>query len=81
MTNCVLRSRHDRKKETEMANTLIEDGTLCESVAVTFTLLKGEVANARQISAVPAWVLVLLTSVQLNPAPVTPVTVVFVPDR
>jgi hypothetical protein len=61
--------------------TVIEDATLCDSVAVTFTWLKGEVANARQISAVPAWVLVLLTSVQVNPAPVRLVTVVLEPDR
>jgi hypothetical protein len=61
--------------------TVIDDVTLCESVAVTFTWLKGKVAKARQISAVPACVLVLWTSVQLNPAPVTPVTVVFAPDK
>ena len=61
--------------------TVTDDVTLWESVAVTFTCLKGEVANARQISAVPLCVLVLWTSVQLNPAPVTLVTVVFAPDR
>jgi len=61
--------------------TVIDDTTLCESVAVTFTGPKAEVANARQISAVPASELVLLTRVQLNPAPITLVTVVFAPDK
>jgi hypothetical protein len=54
----------------------MEEATLCERVAVTVTALNGEGAKARQISEVPSWVLVLLTSTQVSPAPEIPVTVV-----
>jgi hypothetical protein len=40
-----------------------------ERVAVATTFVKGEVAKARQISAVPGWVLVRRTKDQVNPAP------------
>src|ERR1700730_18094056 len=48
-------------------------------VAVTVTFVSAPAATARQISAVPFWVLVRLTNAQVRPAPVMPVTVVFVP--
>jgi hypothetical protein len=56
--------------------TVIEETTLCDSVAVTVTALNGEAENARQTSAVPNWTLVLSTRTQVRPAPATPVTVV-----
>jgi methylglyoxal synthase len=59
--------------------TVMDDPTACESVAVTATLLRGEVANARQISELPDCALLLVTRAQVRPAPLTPVTVVFVP--
>ena len=55
--------------------TVIEAATLCDRVAVTVALLKTAGAKARQISAVPSWVLVRFTSVQVRLPPVTPVTV------
>ena len=56
--------------------TAIEAPTLCDRLAVTVTLARREGANARQISAVPNWPLLRRTSVQLRPAPETPVTVI-----
>jgi hypothetical protein len=56
--------------------TVMEADTLCESVAVTVTLPKGEGANARQISDVPRWPLVLSTNTQVRPPPANVVTVV-----
>jgi hypothetical protein len=61
--------------------TTIDEATLCESVAVTVTLLKGDGANALQISEVPCCTFVRLTSVQVNPPPATLFTLVFVPER
>ena len=60
--------------------TVIDDTTLCERVAVIATLLRGAVAKARQISAVPFCTLVLTTNVHVRPAPEILATVVFVPD-
>jgi hypothetical protein len=60
--------------------TVIEDTTLCERVAVTVTLVNGEAAKARQISAVPLCTFVRSTNTQFRPAPLMPVTVVFVPE-
>ena len=60
--------------------TVIEDDTLCESEAVTVTLFNAEGANARQISAVPGRPFVLTTNTQVNPAPVTLVTTVLLPE-
>jgi len=59
--------------------TVIDAALLCDSVAVAVTLVSAAAANARQISAVPIWVLVRFTSCQVRPAPVIPVTVVLVP--
>jgi hypothetical protein len=56
--------------------TVIEESTLCDNVAVTVAPLRVVLANARQISAVPAWTLVLCTNTHVRPAPVTCVTVV-----
>jgi hypothetical protein len=61
--------------------TVMDETTFCDTVAVTVTLLRGAVANAFQISAVPFCVFVRSTNVQVRPAPVTPVTDVFVPLR
>jgi hypothetical protein len=60
--------------------TTIEEITLCDSVAVTVTLLRVEEAKARQISDVPLCTFVLTTGTQVKPAPVTLVTVTFAPD-
>lgn len=60
--------------------TVIDAATLTESVAFTETLLSTEGANARHTSAVPSWVFVRRTSVQVRLAPVMPVTVVLVPE-
>ncbi len=49
-------------------------------VAVTVTLVNADGAKARQISAVPLCVFVRSTSTQVRPAPLMPVTVVFVPE-
>jgi hypothetical protein len=59
--------------------TVMEAGTLCDSVAFTLTLDRVAEAKARQISAVPRCVLVRQTSAQVWLAPVTPVTVM--PDE
>ena len=59
--------------------TVIEELTLCESVAVAVTLLRGVAAKVRQISEVPLWPLVRTTSDHVRPPPEMPVTVVFVP--
>jgi hypothetical protein len=59
--------------------TVIDETTLCDSVAVTVTLLKGDGANARQISDVPLCAFVLTASAQLSPPPLTLATVVFAP--
>jgi hypothetical protein len=56
--------------------TVIEETTLCDSVAVTVTAFNGEAEKARQISAVPGWTLVLSTRTQVSPAPATLITVV-----
>jgi hypothetical protein len=60
--------------------TVSEEATLLDRVAVTVTLLKGEGANARQISDVPRCTFVLTTRAHVSPAPITWVTVVFAPD-
>jgi hypothetical protein len=60
--------------------TVIDETTLWVRVAVTVTAFNGEAAKARQISAVPLCVFVLRTSTQVKPAPVTPETVMLVPD-
>ena len=59
--------------------TVMEATSLCESVAVTVTALNLAAANARHTSAVPRWVFVRSTKVQVNPVVVIPVTVTFVP--
>jgi hypothetical protein len=56
--------------------TVMEEATRWVSVAVTVTFVKGEAENARQISDVPNCALVLWTRAQVNPAPVTVMTVV-----
>src|SRR5664279_2111034 len=56
--------------------TVIEAITDCESDAVTVTPASCVFANARQISAVPDCAFVRCTSVQVNPPPVMPLTVV-----
>jgi hypothetical protein len=58
-----------------------EELTLLDNVAVTVTLVKRAAAKARQISEVPLCTLVLLTRTHVKPAPATPVTVVFAPDK
>jgi hypothetical protein len=55
--------------------TVIEAGASPDSVAVMDTSLRGAAANARHISAVPAWTPVRLTSTQVNPPPDTPATI------
>ena len=65
----------------EKLMTVIDETTLCERVAVTETLLNVDGAKARQISEEPLCALVRTTRTQVRPAPVTPVTVVFEPDR
>jgi hypothetical protein len=59
--------------------TVMEALTLCDSVAVAVVALSLAEANVRQISAVPLWVLVLLTRTQVKPPPVTPLTETLVP--
>src|SRR3954468_20856498 len=61
--------------------TVIDESTLCETVAVTVALKRTAGAKARQISAVPLCVFVRLTSAQVRDPPVMPVTVVLAPDR
>jgi hypothetical protein len=58
-----------------------EEITLCDNVAVTVTLLSVVGAKARQTSEVPRCPLVRAAKAQVNPAPETLLTVVFVPDR
>ena len=60
--------------------TVIEEAVLRDRVAVTVTLVRGEGAKARQISAVPSCVLVLRTKTHVNPAPAMLVTLVLVPE-
>jgi hypothetical protein len=55
---------------------VIDDVTLCKRFAVTVALLNAEVAKARQISASPGCAFVRFTRAQVNPPPVTLVTVV-----
>lgn len=61
--------------------TVIEDDTLCDSVAVTVAPLNGAGAKARQISDPPLCTFVLTTRTQVKPAPETFVTVVLAPDK
>ena len=63
----------------EKLTTEIEDVVDREVRAVTVTLESGADANARQISEVPRWTFVLTTNCHVKPAPVTLVTLVFVP--
>jgi hypothetical protein len=58
---------------------VIDAATLCDRVAVTVAEEITPGANARQISVVPSCEFVRLTSAQLTPAPLTPVTVI--PDE
>src|ERR1044071_2215255 len=60
---------------------VIEETTLCDSVAVTVTLLSVVGAKARQISELPRCPFVRTANVQVKPAPEMLLTVVFVPDR
>src|ERR687888_390171 len=60
--------------------TVIDAATLVDSVAATEALLNTVGAKARQISAVPACVLVRRTSAHVSPPPVTPETAVLVPE-
>ena len=59
--------------------TVIDATTLFEIVAVAVTPLSAEVANARQISAVPRWTFVLSTRAHVNPPPATLLTETLVP--
>jgi hypothetical protein len=59
--------------------TVIDAASLADSVAVTVTLLSLAVAKARQISAVPAWALVLCTRVQVKLPPEMLLIDTFVP--
>ena len=61
--------------------TVIDAKTFCDSVAVTVALVKGEVAKARQISAVPLCVFVRTTNVHVSPVLAILFTVVLVPDK
>jgi hypothetical protein len=60
---------------------VMEETTLCDRVAVTVAALMGDVANARQISESPLCPFDLTTRVQVNPPPVTLVTVVLAPVK
>jgi hypothetical protein len=51
--------------------TVMDDATPWGKAAVTLTEASGEEANARQISAVPAWRLQRSTSAHVKPPPVT----------
>ena len=53
------------------------EGDACENVAVAVALERVDGAKARQISAVPPCAFVRTTIFQVNPAPVTLVTVMF----
>jgi hypothetical protein len=57
---------------------VIDESTVCESVAVTVTLDSTAGAKALQISAVPNWSFVRCTNVHVKPAPLTAVT--FAPE-
>jgi hypothetical protein len=57
------------------ATTVIDDTTFCDKFAVTVALLSAVVANARHISAPPGCALVRFTRAQVNPPPVTLLTV------
>jgi hypothetical protein len=59
--------------------TVIEAATLRDRVALTVTFVREDGAKVRQISDVPLCVLVLTTSAQVSPAPVTLETTVLVP--
>jgi hypothetical protein len=61
--------------------TVIEETTLWDSVALTVAPLTGEAANARQISESPLCPFDLTTRFQVNPPPVTFVTVVLAPVK
>jgi hypothetical protein len=56
--------------------TVMEENTLCESVAVTVAPLNVVGANARQTSAVPNCAFVRVTKAHVRLAPVTWVTVI-----
>src|SRR6516164_8272951 len=58
----------------EKLTTVMDDRTLCDSVAVTLTLLTCGPANARQISDVPLCLFVRTASTHVKPPPVTLVT-------
>ena len=60
--------------------TVIDEATLWESVAVAVALFNTDGARVRQTSDVPRCTLVLRTSTQVRPPPVTLLTVVLVPD-
>lgn len=60
--------------------TVIEAASLVDRVAVTVALVSTAGAKARQTSAVPRCVLVRSTSAQVRLPPVTPDTVVLVPE-
>lgn len=62
-----------------MLTTVSEDAADSDNVAVTDTLLSTVGANARQISAVPRCAFARATNCQVSPAPLMPVTVLFVP--
>jgi hypothetical protein len=55
--------------------TLIEAGAASDSVALMGISVMGVAAKARQISAVPLWAEVLLTSTHGRPPPETPVII------
>jgi carbamate kinase len=61
--------------------TVRDDDTFWERLAATLIPLRVVGEKARQISDVPLCTFVRDTSVQVNPPPVTLVTVVFVPPR
>lgn len=65
----------------EKLNTVIDEATLCERVAVTVAALTGEDANARQTSDVPLCPLTRTTSAHVRPPPLTALTCVFAPER
>jgi hypothetical protein len=63
------------------ATTVSDETTLCDRVAFTVALVKGDVANARQISAVPLCALLRTTNDHVSPPPLMPVTEVLEPRR
>jgi hypothetical protein len=60
--------------------TVIDEAAEMAKLAETETFESADGANARQISLVPRSVLILTTKTQVNPAPVTPVTVLLAPE-